>query len=117
MTIQTIRSRPSPFPSGLDALYEGTIQQIRLSDDAELCKQVLALDALLYLSITLQELVALAESLIADETHLGQIIGFCGSFLTLREDTVYFVHQSAKEFLFAKASRNIVTEHAQRREL
>jgi hypothetical protein len=83
------------------------MQQIRVSDDAELCKQVLALDALLYRSITLQELVALAESLIADETHLRQIIGFCGSFLTLREDTVYFVHQSAKDFLFAKASRDI----------
>jgi hypothetical protein len=32
-----------------------------------------------------------------------EIIGFCGSFLTLREDTVYFVHQSAKDFLFVKA--------------
>jgi hypothetical protein len=95
------------FPPGLDALYERMMQQISASDDAELCMQVLALDALVYRPITLEELVALAESLIADETHLRQIIGFCGSFLTLREDTVYFVHQSAKDFLFAKASRDI----------
>jgi hypothetical protein len=95
------------FPPGLDALYERMMQQISASDDAELCKQVLALDALVYRPITLEELVALAESLITDETHLRQIIGFCGSFLTLREDTVYFVHQSAKDFLFAKASRDL----------
>src|SRR3954469_4260127 len=30
-------------------------------------------------------------------------LSLCGSFFTLREDTVYFVHQSAKDFLFAKA--------------
>jgi hypothetical protein len=97
------------FPPGLDALYERMMQQIDVSDDAELCKQVLALNALVYRPITLEELVALAESLgdIADKTHLRQIIGFCGSFLTLREDTVYSVHQSAKDFLFAKASRDL----------
>ena len=38
-----------------------------------------------------------------DLESVREIIGFCGSFLTLREDTVYFVHQSAKDFLFAKA--------------
>src|SRR5205814_7417885 len=34
-------------------------------------------------------------------------IGLCGSFLTLRECTVYFVHQSAKDFLLEKASDEI----------
>jgi hypothetical protein len=93
------------FPPGLDALYEQMMQQIRVSDDAELCKQVLALDALVYRPITLEELVALAKPLgeVVDETDLREIIGLCGSFLTLREDTIYFVHQSAKDFLFAKA--------------
>jgi hypothetical protein len=97
------------FPPGLDALYERMMQQIDVSDDPELCKQVLALNALVYRPITLEELVALAESLgdIADKTHLQQIISSCGSFLTLRENTVYFVHQSAKDFLFKKASRDI----------
>jgi hypothetical protein len=93
------------FPPGLDALYDRMMQQIRISDDVELCKQVLALGALVHRPITLKELVALAEPLgeIVDETDLREIIGLCGSFLTLREDTIYFVHQSAKDFLFAKA--------------
>ncbi|KAF2626688.1 hypothetical protein BU25DRAFT_92842 [Macroventuria anomochaeta] len=93
------------FPPGLNALYERMMRQISLSDDATLCKQVLALIALAYRPITLQELVALAEPLedMADEAEVWEIIGLCGSFLTLREDTIYFVHQSAQDFLFAKA--------------
>lgn len=34
---------------------------------------------------------------------LQEIIGFCGSFLTLQDQTVYFIHQSAKDFLLGKA--------------
>ena len=97
------------FPPGLDALYERMMQQIGASDDDELCKQVLATIALVYRPITLQELVALAEPLedTADEAEVREIIGLCGSFLTLREDTVYFVHQSAKDFLFADAYNEV----------
>jgi hypothetical protein len=38
-----------------------------------------------------------------DLESVREIVGLCGSFLTLREDTVYFVHQFAKDFLFLKA--------------
>ncbi|KAF2624043.1 HET-domain-containing protein [Macroventuria anomochaeta] len=97
------------FPPGLNALYERMMQQISMSDDAALCKQVLALTALMYRPITLEELVALAEPLedIADEVEVREIIDLCGSFLTLREATVYFVHQSAQDFLFTKASNHV----------
>ena len=97
------------FPPGLDALYERMMRHISVLDDADLCKQVLALAALVYRPITLEELVALAEPLedIADEAEVREIIGLCGSFLSLRERTVYFVHQSAKEFLFAKTASKV----------
>jgi hypothetical protein len=93
------------FPPGLDALYERMMQQISQSDDAELCRQLLALIALVYRPITLPELVALAEQLkdTADESELREIIGLCGSFLTLQGETIYFVHQSAQDFLLTKA--------------
>jgi hypothetical protein len=93
------------FPPGLDALYERMMQQISQSDDAELCRQLLALVALVYRPITLPELVALAEQLedIADESELQEIIGLCGSFLTLQGEAIYFVHQSAQDFLLTKA--------------
>jgi hypothetical protein len=62
------------------------------------------------LPVTIAELIALVEPLedfINDLESVRKIIGLCGSFLTLREDTVYFVHQSAKDFLFAKASNEV----------
>jgi hypothetical protein len=97
------------FPPGLDALYERMMQQISKTDDARLCKQVLAAVALVYRPIVLKELVTLVEPLesIADDSELQEIISLCGSFLTLREQTVYFVHQSAKDFLLAKAAQDV----------
>jgi hypothetical protein len=98
------------FPPGLDSLYERMMQQISSSDNANLCKRILATIAIVYKPITLKELTSLdetLESVVDDLESLRDIIGLCGSFLTLREDTVYFVHQSAKDFLFAKASEEV----------
>ncbi|CAN9079598.1 unnamed protein product [Alternaria alternata] len=93
------------FPPGLDSLYKRMMDQISESDGAEICLQVLASTAILYRPVAVPELVALVEQLedLDDLESVREIIGFCRSFLTLREDTVYFVHQSAKDFLFAKA--------------
>ncbi|PSN59127.1 HET-domain-containing protein [Corynespora cassiicola Philippines] len=98
------------FPPGLDGLYERMMQQIYTSDDAEVSKQILALATVVYRPITLDELVTLADQLtdVADDPEsVREIIGHCGSFLTLRDNTVYFVHQSAKDFLSTEASREI----------
>jgi hypothetical protein len=60
--------------------------------------------------MTLKELASLTGMLkdINDdlESLLG-IISLCGSFLTIRGDTVYFLHQSAKDFLFTEAFDDI----------
>jgi hypothetical protein len=81
------------FPLGLGPLYERMIQQISISDNAELYKQILALEALIYQPITLEELVALIKPLrdTADE-DLREIISLYRLFLTLREDIVYFIY-------------------------
>jgi hypothetical protein len=81
------------FPLGLGPLYERIMQQISILDNAELCKQILALEALIYRLITLEELVALIKLLrdIADK-DLREIVSLYGLFLTLREDIVYFIH-------------------------
>jgi hypothetical protein len=94
------------FPPGLDALYERMMHQMSETDDAEVCRQVLASTATLYRPVTIPELIALVQSLkgfVDDLKSVREIVSLCGSFLTLREDTVYFVHQSAKDFLFTKA--------------
>jgi hypothetical protein len=98
----------SAFPPGLDPLYERMMEQIRSSDDARLCKRILATIALAYRPLTLKELVSVVEELEVEDmsvdlASLREIVGSCGSLLTIREDTVYFVHQSAKDYLLAQA--------------
>ena len=98
------------FPPGLDALYQRMMEQICNSDDVDICKRILACVATVYRPITLKELTSFDEVLEAtsdDLELLGEIIGLCGSFLTIRDDIVYFVHQSAKDFLLGKASDGI----------
>ncbi|KAF1938782.1 HET-domain-containing protein [Clathrospora elynae] len=104
------------FPPGLNSLYKRMIDQISESDSAEICRQVLASTAVLYRPVTISKLVALVkqlEDLVDNLESVREIIGLCRSFLTLQEDTVYFVHQSAKDFLFAKASVDIFPNGAE----
>jgi hypothetical protein len=53
----------SAFPPGLDSLYERMITQICSSDEADLYKQILALIAVVYRPITLNELTSLVVML------------------------------------------------------
>ncbi|KAF1351448.1 hypothetical protein EJ07DRAFT_183822 [Lizonia empirigonia] len=110
------RAKLALFPAGLDDLYKRMMQQMSESDDAEICRCVLASTALLHRPVTIPELVALVKELegLVDELEVvREIISLCGSFLTLRDDTVYFVHQSAKDFLFAKASAKVFPDGAE----
>ncbi|KAL5388801.1 hypothetical protein DPSP01_002906 [Paraphaeosphaeria sporulosa] len=103
------------FPPRLESLYQQMMDQISVSNSAKICLRVLAVTTALYRPVTIAELVALVEQLkdVDDLESVQEIIGLCGSFLTLREDTVYFVHQSAKDFLFATASSYIFPDGAE----
>ncbi|KAF6786604.1 heterokaryon incompatibility protein, partial [Colletotrichum musicola] len=82
------------------------MQQIDGEEDAELCRQILGLVATTYRPLSLAESTTLIEEyhdLADDLESLRDIISICGSFLTIRKDTIYFVHQSAKDFLMNKA--------------
>ncbi|RKK68447.1 Vegetative incompatibility protein HET-E-1 [Fusarium oxysporum] len=108
-TLDTLKS----FPPGLDPLYKRMVEHISDSKDADRCKEILALASVVYRPITLDELKALAQSLEdLDQDELEEIIGSCGSFLTLRNGIIYFVHQSAKDFLLSKASDQILPSGA-----
>jgi biotin operon repressor len=94
------------FPPGLDPLYGQMVEQVCNSDDANLCRRILATMSLAYRPLTLKELTSVVETLedMSDDLiSLQEIVNLCGSLLTVREDTVYFVHQSAKDYLLAQA--------------
>lgn len=97
------------FPPGLDSLYAEMMKHVSNSDDAELFKNILAIASTVYRPVTLDELGILVEPLTKfNRNYLPDIIQSCGSFLTLREGVVSFVHQSAKDFLLNKESDHIV---------
>ncbi|GKT96934.1 LOW QUALITY PROTEIN: beta transducin-like protein HET-E4s [Colletotrichum tofieldiae] len=106
------RARLHLFPPGLDPLYARMMGHVFSSDDAELCRQVLSLVSVVYRPLSLAELASLVESLgdhadDANYLNLEEIIATCGSLLTVREGVVYFVHQSAKDFLIKNESERI----------
>ncbi|KAF2142276.1 uncharacterized protein K452DRAFT_29125, partial [Aplosporella prunicola CBS 121167] len=95
------------FPRGLDDLYAQMMRQINASDDVFIYKQILASVAIVYRPVTIKELTSLVTQLQGPARYPGalqDILSSCGSFLTVREETVYFVHQSAKDFLLTKPS-------------
>lgn len=97
------------FPPGLNALYKRMMDQID-PRDADVCRQILAILAITYRPLALRELLSLfkpLEDFDDDVESLEEIIGSCGSFLTVRKDVVYFVHQSAKDFLLKVAAAQI----------
>ncbi|RKK65515.1 Vegetative incompatibility protein HET-E-1 [Fusarium oxysporum] len=96
------------FPPGLDSLYKRMMEYICDSYDADLCKKILAIASVVYRPVTLKELTSLVEPLQDLDDDLHEIIGSCGSFLTLRGEIVSFVHQSAKDFLLNQASDQIL---------
>ncbi|KAI1146305.1 NACHT domain-containing protein [Nemania diffusa] len=88
------------FPPGLDELYERMAAHILASTDAKICCQVLSIQTLAYRPLTLVELLSIArlpKEFV--ESWLQKIVELCGSFLTVKNNTIYFVHQSAKDYL------------------
>jgi hypothetical protein len=98
------------FPPRLNSLYSRMLDQVLNSEDSELCKRILAVMSIVHRPLALDELASLIElpdELYKDNEDLSEIIAICGSFLTLTQHTIIFVHQSAKEFLLREA-RNTV---------
>ena len=65
--------------------------------DHEYCTNVLEAVALAYRPLSLLELQILAG--LKPEIDPQTVAEECGSFLTIRDGTVYLIHQSAKDFL------------------
>ena len=88
------------FPSGLNELYNTMARHVLASKDATICLQVLSIQALAYRPLTIAELFSIAD-LDDDiiESSLHKVVGLCGSFLMVKTGTIYFVHQSAKDYL------------------
>jgi NACHT domain len=104
------KQKLTSFPPELNSLYKRMMDQIRNSEDADLCNRILAVVSAVYRPLTLNELMSFIEmpgGVFSEYEALSEIIKLCGSFLTLRKQTVSFIHQSAKDFLVDKAHNEI----------
>jgi hypothetical protein len=93
------------FPSGLEELYARILLQIDL-DRRDTAARILFWVVMAIRPLTLAELsVAInvnpSVSLSRDEVIRDQI-SYCGYFLTIKEDEVGLIHQSAKDYLLRK---------------
>ncbi|KAM6522870.1 hypothetical protein FALCPG4_012485 [Fusarium falciforme] len=109
---RTVLSALKAFPPRLDSLYEKMVDRIRRLNevDAELCYGILAVVTVVYRPLTLVELASLVqppEEGSDDEGLLEEDIERCGSFLTVRDGIVYFVHQSARDYLKDQAASTV----------
>jgi NACHT domain len=96
------------IPTGLVPLYGRMMKQIQQLQDRNLqrCLAALSVAALAYRPLHLLEISVIAD-LTRDLVGLETIIKWCGSFLTIRDNYVYFIHQSAKDYLTTNASAMI----------
>ena len=95
------------LPSGLAGLYGRIMEQVNETENlalAAFAKTILRSVAIAFRPLSLSELAVTAnlpfESRSKPRT-LVQYVYQCGSFLTVRNETVYFVHGSAKDYLRA----------------
>ncbi|KAH8806173.1 WD40-repeat-containing domain protein [Xylogone sp. PMI_703] len=87
------------IPSSLYGMYEQMMERIIVhGNNSEKCKRVLLTVVNAYRPLNLSELLVLAE--VPPLTDIIEIIKLCG-ILTIGEHdkTIYFVHQSAKDYL------------------
>ncbi len=87
------------IPSGLTELYGYMMTRIDegKEQNRRRCKNVLAATFLAHRPLSLSELVVIAG--LSANIDPRTIVDRCGSFLTIKEETVYLIHQSAKEYL------------------
>ncbi|EGX50850.1 hypothetical protein AOL_s00054g936 [Orbilia oligospora ATCC 24927] len=105
---KTVLKKLREIPSGLPQLYGLMMQKIKSlrGENPRLCLVILSTMAIAYRPLQLAELTALTE-LESDPTEpdmIEALVKDCGSFLTVRQNTIYFVHQSAKDFLLEENS-------------
>lgn len=100
---QKVKSLLEKIPSGLIPLYERMLDQVLHQEDEndiELSRRILCSVTLAMRPLHLEEIAVFAKIPDdEDEEDIEELVGLCGSFLTVRKDTVYLVHQSAKDYL------------------
>ncbi|KAK5453277.1 hypothetical protein LTR55_012157, partial [Exophiala xenobiotica] len=99
------------LPPGLPDLYVRMMDQVFQNEDDEdrnCCFRILRSVTLTFRPLSKEELIAIAElppGLL--DSDLFDLIELCGSFLAIREGIIYFIHQSAKDYLVTGGAQRL----------
>ncbi|GMG27528.1 unnamed protein product [Aspergillus oryzae] len=102
-----VREKLRDFPPHLEKIYERMMSQIINSDKSEICKAILGVTTTVLRPITLDEMMVYVDIPGDDARALEDLVGLCGSFLSVQESTIFLIHQSAKDFIMGTASSEI----------
>jgi nucleoside phosphorylase len=100
------------LPPGLEDLYARMMEQVLQSEEEEdrnFCFQILRSVSLAFRPLSTVELIIMAQlpTELLKNNDLFELIDLCGSFITVRDETLYFVHQSAKDYLVAAGAQKL----------
>lgn len=104
-------------PAGLVPLYERMLNQVLHQEDesdTDSCRRILCSVTLAFRPLRLKEIAVFAK---ISESDVEVLVDFCGSFITIRQEIAYLIHQSAKDYLSDRKRNNIFSsgqgnEHA-----
>ncbi|KAF1967661.1 HET-domain-containing protein, partial [Bimuria novae-zelandiae CBS 107.79] len=105
-------------PAGLHQLYDRMMDQIQrlATRNANICRSLLCTAAVAYRPLYLTEIGSLRKlagrATVLAET-VRKVVGMCGSFLTIRDEQVYLVHQSVKDYLSEKMRAAALPSHTE----
>ncbi|KAL6411745.1 hypothetical protein AUP68_04119 [Ilyonectria robusta] len=97
------------MPAGLVPLYRRMMNDIQQlgSQESEFCRLVISMATVAYRPLHLCELGVLSGLPGNVSSDLQSVVGMCASFLTIRDEHIYLIHQSVKDFLTKEVSTAI----------
>ena len=100
------------LPPGLEPLYQRMMEGILQNNDrkdGELCFQILRSMCEVFRPLSLEELVTTAglPEIFLTPGYLSDLIDHCSSFVTVRQENIYFIHQSAKDYLTTRGAQKL----------
>lgn len=101
------------IPHGLHPLYGQVLEQLNCGRGKEvrMCMRLLKAMMLVYRPLKMGEFATIAGLEYDEDVSLKSLIIRCASFLRLQEQSVEFVHQSARDYLAGKDARLVLDSH------
>ena len=99
------------LPPGMDELYQRMLSELRKSLESKILQHILTMSAVVFRPLMIVELkVYLDDSF--PEYHLSlesitKLIEDCGSFLTIQDGSIQFMHASAQEYILTSHQQEL----------